>query len=244
MEHIDHLWPNGPCFFYDDALFKPGTDSFLLGAFPKTKAGERVCDLGCGTGLLGVLLLARQPGLTVTGVELSPQAAALAEKTAAANGFGDAMTVHQADLRRLDGLLPAGGFDLCVCNPPYFQPGRGATAADDALRTARCEAETTIQDVCAAASRLLRWGGRLALCFRPDRLTDLLCAARNAGLEPKRLRLVESRPGKAPSLLLLEARRGGNPGLTVEPSLVLADAAGGPTEEYNAIYFRNLEVPL
>ena len=89
MERWDRLRTGGYRFVYDDALFPPGTDSFLLSAFPKLRPGLRICDLGCGTGLLGLLLLQRQPAMTATGVELLPQAAALAERTAAANGLED-----------------------------------------------------------------------------------------------------------------------------------------------------------
>ena len=75
----DQLWPGGFRFLFDDELFQPGTDSFLLGSFPRLRRGERVCDLGAGTGLLGLLLLAREPDLQVTNVELQAAAVALAE---------------------------------------------------------------------------------------------------------------------------------------------------------------------
>lgn len=241
MEYCDHLWPGGPCFYYSDALFQPSTDSFLLGAFPRTKPGERVCDLGSGTGLLGLLLLARQRELTVTGVELLPEAVALAEKMAAANGFDHRMVFRQGDLRDTAALPPAGSFDLCVSNPPYFSSGTGAPAAGGARRIAREEETAALADICAAARRLLRWGGRFALCYRPERLTDLLCALRQYGLEPKRLRCVQSRRSLPPFLVLAEARRGGRPGLSLEAPLVLTEEDGRPTAEYQRIYFRNLE---
>ena len=89
MERWDTLWDGGWTFCFDDGAFKPSTDSFLLGSFPPLRRGWRVCDLGSGTGLLGLLLLAREPSLTVTGLELSPAACALADRTAAANGLTD-----------------------------------------------------------------------------------------------------------------------------------------------------------
>ena len=68
MEHWEYLKPDGLRFVWDDTLFRPGTDSFLLSSLPKLSAGLRVCDLGCGTGLLGLLLLQRQSELTITGL--------------------------------------------------------------------------------------------------------------------------------------------------------------------------------
>ena len=59
----------------------------LLGSFPRLKSGLRVCDLGSGTGLLGLLLFQRQRALSVTGVELLPDAVRLAEQAAARNGW-------------------------------------------------------------------------------------------------------------------------------------------------------------
>ena len=126
-----------------------------------------------------------------------------------------------------------------MCNPPYYPVSSGALTADKSLRTARAEVNCTLEDVCRAASYLLRWGGSFCLVHKPERLTDVLCALRQAGMEPKRLRSVCRCAGSAPSLLLLEGRRGGKPGLTVEPPLALETPAGAPTAELDAIYFRD-----
>ena len=95
MEHWEALKPGGLRFVWEDALFRPGTDTFLLSSLPRLKPGLRVCDLGCGTGLLGLLLLQRQRGLAVTGVELQPEAAALLERAASENGLTDRLTVRR-----------------------------------------------------------------------------------------------------------------------------------------------------
>ncbi|MCI8909567.1 MAG: methyltransferase [Oscillibacter sp.] len=238
MEHWESLCPGGLRFVYDDALFRPGTDTFLLSAFPRLRPGLRVCDLGCGTGLLGLLLLQRQRELRVTGLELRPEAALLAERAGAENSLGERWTIRQGDLREIRGLLPAGQLDLVVCNPPYYPPGSGRLPSAPALREARSESACTLVEVCRAASYLLRWGGAFCLCHKPERLTDLLCALREAGLEPKRLREVCRRPGAAPQLLLAEGRRGGRPGLTVEAPLLLEAPDGTPSAELDAIYFK------
>lgn len=241
MERWDALCPGGLHICWDETAHKPGTDSFLLGSFPRLKPGLRVCDLGSGTGLLGLLLLQRQRELRVTGLELSGDAAALADRAAAKNGLTDRLRTLRGDLREAERFLPAGSFDLCVSNPPYFPLGGGAEAGSAVRRSARSETDCTLADVCRAAARALRWGGRLCMVHRPERLCDLMCDLRAAGLEPKRLRMVETRAACAPSLLLIEAARGGRPGLTVEPPLTLFDRDGAPTAAYRAAYFQTKE---
>lgn len=241
MERCDRLAGTGWLLYYDDHLFPPGTDSFLLSAYPKLKPGLRVCDLGAGTGLLGLLLLRRQRLLDVTGVELSAAALALAEKNAAENGLAERLRFLHADLRRMSELPQAGRFDLVICNPPYFSVGSGAAAPDAERHSARAEVTCTLADVCRAGAFLLRWGGRFCLVYRPDRLTDLLVTMRSAGLEPKRLRAVQKTAGSAPSLLLVEGRRGGRPGLSPEPPMILTNPDGSYTPEINAVYFHTKE---
>ena len=241
MEHWEALCHGGYRFVYDDALFRPGTDTFLLSSLPRLKPGLRVCDLGCGTGLLGLLLLQRQPGLTITGIDIQPAAIRLAEEAAVKNGLTDCLTFQAADLRNVKALFPTGSFDLAVCNPPYYPSASGSLSGDSARRTARSEVACTPEDVCKAASYLLRWGGSFCLVHKPERLTDLLCALRENGLEPKRLRFVCKTAGSAPSLVLAEARRGGRPGLAIEEPLILQTPDGAPTPEVDAIYFRQQE---
>lgn len=235
------LCPGGLRFVYGNGQHPPGLDSFLLASLPRLKPGWKVCDLGCGTGLLGLLLLQRRRELTVTGLDIQPEAVRLGKLAAAENRLEDRLFFRLEDLRKT--TLPAGSFDLAVCNPPYFPPSAGPLPKGEARRTARTEETCILEDVCRAAGRLLRWGGAFCLVHKPERLTDLLCALRGEALEPKRLRLVSLRPERAPSLLLLEARRGGKPGLAVEEPLILENPDGSPTAELDRIYFRE-EAPL
>ncbi len=230
MVRKDHLWDGGPAFYFDAAAFPPTTDSFALGWFAHPKRGEAVCDLGCGVGLLGALLLARESSLHLVNVEQNEAALALAARTFAENSWAAAF--RAGDLRDGAVLPAAGSMDYVVCNPPYFRSGSGKSAGSKMRQDAREETQCTLDDVCAAAARILRWGGRFALVYRPERLTDLLCALRAHALEPKRLRFVAPEPDAAPSLVLAEARRGGKPGVQLEPPLVIG------TPEWNAVYFR------
>lgn len=183
-----------------DACFPLGEDTIRLAAFATVRRGWRVCDLGCGPGPLPLLLLGREPSLAVTGVERDPEAASLARRNLEENGLlGEILT---GDLRDRT-LLPAGAFDLAVSNPPWFPVGTGKSGGP-----ARAEEACTLEELCVAAARLVKNGGRFALVHRPERLVDLLCALRAHGLEPKRLRLERPR-------VLVEAVRRGRPGLEI-----------------------------
>ena len=239
MEYCDTLHPSDYRLHFSDELVKPGTDSFLLADFVHLKKGMRICDLGAGIGLLGLLLLNRCSELTVHNVELKEAAVQMAERNIACNSLEQQMHLHHADLRALRGILPAGELDLVISNPPYFKTGSGGRAHGAVRAAAREEMACTIEDVCRSAAYLLRWGGTFSLVFRPERLVDLFCAMRQCGIEPKRLRFVEKQAGLAPILVLVEGRRGGNSGLTYEPPLVIYGPDGRETAEMDRINFRN-----
>ncbi len=194
-------WPEG--------VFPLGGDALALGDFASVKPGQRVCDLGTGNGALLLLLARRAENLSLTGIDIGPLSARTARENLEANGLEG--EVICGDLRTAS--LPAGGFDLVVSNPPYFPVGGGKSGGP-----ARSEEFCTLEELCAAAGRLVKNGGRFALCHRPERLADVICALRAHNLEPKRLKLISHGPGHPPSLLLLEAVKQGKPGLRVEIS--------------------------
>lgn len=190
-------------------VFPLGGDALALGDFAAIKSGWRVCDLGTGSGALLLLLARRAERLSLTGIDIDPLSARTARENLEANRLEG--EVICGDLRAAP--LPAGSFDLVVSNPPYYPVGGGTSGGP-----ARSEECCTLDELCAAAGRLVKNGGRFALCHRPERLADVVCALREHGLEPKRMKLVSHGPGHPPSLLLLEAVRQGKPGLRVEIS--------------------------
>ncbi|MBR4211942.1 MAG: methyltransferase [Oscillibacter sp.] len=236
MEHWEALRPDGYRFVWEDGLFRPGTDSFVLSSLPRLKRGLRVCDLGSGTGLLGLLLLQREPSLTVAGLEQSPEAVALAERCAEINGLSGRLQSYRMDLRDAPARFSTGAFDLIVSNPPYYC---GVAPSGDARRAARHESACTLPELVRAAAYLLRWGGAFCLVHKPERLADVLCCLREGRCEAKRLRLVHETADAPPALILVEGRRGGKPGLTIERPLVLRRPDGTPTPELDTIYFRD-----
>ena len=217
---------------------KFGADAFLLSDFAAPRRRELACDLGAGCGIVGALWFRHpeQAPREVWAVELQEQAVEQMRVSLSEGGLpADRFHPLLADLRELKGKLEAGSFDLVTCNPPYKPAGHGILSERDADRITRHGTMCTIEDVCRTARDLLREGGRLCVCQRPEQLAEVICAMRKARLEPKRLRFVQQRPECAPWLFLLEGRLGGKPFLKVEPPLIV-EGPGGFSAEMLRIY--------
>ena len=217
------------------------TDTILLSDFAAVKNGDRVVELGTGCGTIPLLMIRDSSPKSITAVELQQDAVELLKSSIdlnLQNGVENSALIHplHGDIRDIASLLPAGESDLVVCNPPYKLSGSGITNPDPSKLTARHESECTLDDICEAARWLLRFGGRFVMCQRPERLTDVLSCMRAHDLEPKRLRMVQGRTGKAPKLFLCEAKRGSKHGyMDVLPALIIEDESGF-TNEMKQIY--------
>lgn len=219
------------------------TDTLLLAHFSLPRPGEHCAELGCGCGVIPLLWCRRARPAHVTAMELQPDAAALAERSVRENGLAEAVTVIQGDVREYKSLLPHQGLDRIACNPPYYPAGTGLPSRDPGRRTARHNEALTLEDVACAARYGLKFGGRLCLCLPVSRMAEAIISLSQRRLEPKRLRLVQQRPDKAPYLFLLECRLGGRPGLTAEPTLFIQDGSGRFTREMEEIYGDYREQP-
>ena len=236
----DELWHGGPQFINDSGVFRLGTDSVLLADFTNTAKAKRAVDLGCGSGIISIILSWNNPEMFIDSVEIDPRAAGIAAENAKINRLSARMTVTTGDLRDHRELFTAGAYDLTVSNPPYFAKGHGKQSSIDGLKSARSEEFCTLSDVCKAAMYLTRWGGIFALVHRPQRLSEIFAALSESGFEPKRMRFVQHMAKSPPSLVLIESRRGGNPSLTIEAPLILANDDGSDSAEVCRIYRRHI----
>lgn len=233
MEQCREIRVRGGLTLLQDARFFPMTqDSVLLADFAAPRLRGRVLDLGAGQGFLTVLTALRAPQAAFAGLELEPEAAALAEENCRRAGL--CVPVTAGDLREMPAEL-RGRFDFCLCNPPYYEAKRGKTAKTGSLAAARATG-AGIGQVCAAAALALKDGGRLLICFPAGRLAALMRALSQHALEPKTLRFVRETARAEASILLLEAAKQGGEGLALLPDLILRDGAGKHTEEYRRIY--------
>jgi tRNA1Val (adenine37-N6)-methyltransferase len=233
---MDELWPGGPKFAQETGVFKLGSDSVLLADFVNISRMKTIFDIGCGAGILTVLIGIRSPEAQIDAMDISGEAVNLAKRNIAYNGLS--ANIMHGDIRLHKGTLKAGFYDLAVANPPYFPRNSGKSAENEAIAAARDERFCTLEDVVKTAAYILKWGGRFAVVHRPERLSELFVAMSLNGIEPKRLRLVLNRADSAPTLVLAEGKRGGRPGLAIMPPLVLTEADGSDSKEIRRIYRR------
>jgi tRNA1Val (adenine37-N6)-methyltransferase len=195
--------------------FRSSLDPVLLAGFATPPYG-RFLDIGCGTGAVSFLLLARDPATTGVGVEIQPRLAALAEKGRAHNGFGERFTVRAGDVR---GLADLGTFDLVATNPPFRPLGNGVLPTDRERSVAHHEVSLTLAGWLDVTAAVLAPAGRLCAIFPADRDPELVAGILQRGLVVTRRRFVHPQAGLAPGRVLVEAARTGVARL--EPPLVV-----------------------
>lgn len=210
----------------------PAVDSLALADFADAKG--RIADLCCGAGLIGLLLLQKSAGSSLTGIDSCADACTEAMRNAERNCLSGRVSIVEARLDQVRTLLPSGSFDSAVCNPPYHAAG-GKLSPDPARAAARSDADCPLSTVCSAAAWLVKTGGSFSIVYPAGRLPDLFEALRVHGFEPKRIRLIRHTAAHAPSLVLVQARRCGGVGLTFDSDLILYDADGRETAVYRAV---------
>lgn len=224
--------PNGFTLELPKGAFPLSTDSMVLAHFARLPKNARVLDLGSGCGTLGLLLCSRDPHCHVTGLELTEKAHLAAMDNIRRNGVSHRMVSICADLKSVSERFSPGCFDLCLSNPPYFSGG----PASKELPLARREDACSAGELLRSAAWSVKFGGDVYLVHRPERLAELIAAASRLQLEAKRLLLLRHRENGPISLIFLQFRKGGKPGLLLEEES-LHDSRGNPTNFYNMVYY-------
>ncbi len=219
MLRLDDLRWGGYRLWQDTEGFCFSVDAVILAKFCRFKPHSRGLDVGCGNGVLPLLLKAREPSLSMVGLELDETAAALAKKNMAENQVE--VSILHGDMMEPPAILKRDSFDFIVSNPPYEKVGTGRLPKGGHRSTARAEIHWDLDTFMKHSALLLKGMGRLFMIHRPRRLGEIMAAASAHRLEPKRLRLVQPNLLKGANLVLLEFVKGGNPGLTVEETLLV-----------------------
>ena len=198
-----------------------GSDTYLLSAFIKEQRYGHAADLGSGTGIAALLCAARKKFSHIYAVEIQDSFYDLIKRNSEINGFGDTITAINKDIRYIKSEDVGGELDAVFSNPPYMKINSGKRNVADEKYIARHEVFGGIHDFCAAASRLLKFGGKFYCVYRPDRLSELMSAMCDSRLEPKRMTFVYPDTDSIPSAVLIEAKKGAAPALCVTKPLII-----------------------
>ena len=230
-EHIEDLGDGVGVVVSKQHTF--GTDAMLLANFANPKRNDVACDFGSGCGIIPFLWLRDKKCSQITAIEIQETGCNQMLRSIELNDT-DKITVLNRDLKDIDDLK-AGSFDVVTMNPPYKIENGGIKNDEDFATIARHETFCNMDDIAKSASRLLRFGGKLCICQRPERVFDVMYSMRKNGIEPKTLRFVSKKGDTQPWLVLIEGKRGAKNGLKVEGNLVAYNDDGTLTDEMLSI---------
>ena len=222
---------NGYTLEISQGGFPLSTDSMALAGFVKLPRKAQVLDLGSGCGSLGLLLCADHPDCTVTGIEVDKSAHAAAVHNIEVNDLTARLISICGDVNNISTLVEPGSFHCCVSNPPYFSSGPQSQTLPLARRDDGCSMDALFR----AAAWALKYGGDFFIVHRPERLAELCACGSAHKLEPKRLCLLRHKEDGPISLILMQCRKGGKPGLLWEEA-ALFTTRGEPTPYHQTIY--------
>lgn len=235
-ERLDELHRNGYFIIQDPKRFCFGMDAVLLSGFAWAKKGERVLDLGTGTGIIPILMEAKTDGEDFTALEIQEESADMARRSVCYNHLEDKIKIVTGDIKDASNLFGASSFDVITTNPPYMIGDHGLNSPTEAKAIARHEVCCTLDDVLRESARLLCPGGRFYMVHRPFRLAEIMSKMVEYKLEPKRMKLVYPYIDREPNMVLIEGLRGGKSRITVEKPLIVYKEQGVYTDEIYDIY--------
>lgn len=235
-ERLDDLQRNGYQIIQNPEKFCFGMDAVLLSGFAHAKEGDKVLDLGTGTGIIPILMAAKNKGCHLTGLEIQEESADMASRSVALNGLTERIRIVTGDIKEADRIFPSASFDVITCNPPYMIGQHGLQNPDAPKAIARHEICCTLEDVLRVSAKLLRPGGHFYMVHRPFRLAEIIEGMVRYRIEPKRMQLVYPFVDKEPNMVLIEGARGGKSRMTVEKPLIVYKEPGVYTDEIYDVY--------
>ena len=235
-ERIDDLQRNNLKIIQNEEKFCFGMDAVLLSGFAKVKPGERVLDMGTGTGIIPILLSAKTKAGHLTALEIQEESADIARRSVSMNGLQEKIEVVTGDIKEASVLFGKATFEVVTCNPPYMTDLHGLKNPELPKAIARHEVLCSLEDVVREASAVLKPNGRFYMVHRPFRLAEIFAMCQKYKLEPKAMQLVHPFADKEPNMVLLECLKGGKPMIKIAPPLVVYKEPGVYTEEIYKVY--------
>jgi len=235
-ERLDDLQRNGLKIIQKTDGFCFGMDAVLLSGFATVKPGEKVLDMGTGTGIIPLLLSAKTKGEHFTGLEIQDVIADMAARSVNLNHLEGKIEIVNGDIKEASRIFGAASFDVVTTNPPYMNDAHGLKNPTEVKAISRHEVLCTLEDVVREGAKVLKSGGRMYMVHRPHRLIEIITAMKQYKLEPKRMKMVHPFLDKEANMVLIEAVKGGGSWLKMEAPIVVYQEPGVYTDEIWEIY--------
>lgn len=235
-ERIDDLNRCGYKIIQNTDKFCFGMDAVLLSDFAKAVKGDKVVDLGTGTGIIPILMEAKTDADSYIGIDIQAESVEMASRSVSMNNQQDKIKIVQCDIKTVSNELGVGLYNVVTTNPPYMNNSKGLVNPNSAKAIARHELKCSLEDVVREASRLLKVGGKLYMIHRPFRLVEIINVMTQYKLEPKRMRFVYPYIDKEPNMVLIEAVKGGKSMVKIEKPLIVYKDVNVYTDEIHEIY--------
>ena len=186
-ERLDELHRNGYFIIQNPARFCFGMDAVLLSGFAQARQGERVLDLGTGTGIIPILMEAKTKASDFFALEIQEESADMARRSVRYNHLEDKIRIITGDMKDASKIFGASSFDIVTTNPPYMIGQHGISSASDAKAIARHEILCDLDDILRESAKVLRPNGRFYMVHRPFRLAEIFAKMVAYKIEPKRM---------------------------------------------------------
>ncbi|MBQ7795855.1 MAG: tRNA1(Val) (adenine(37)-N6)-methyltransferase [Lachnospiraceae bacterium] len=235
-ERVDDLQRNGLKIIQKTDGFCFGMDAVLLSGFAHVKRGEKVLDMGTGTGIIPLLLSAKTEGEHFTALEIQKEIASMAARSVAMNHLEEKIEIVNGDIKEASRIFGAASFDVVTTNPPYMNDAHGLKNPTEVKAISRHEVLCTLEDVVREGAKVLKPGGRMYMVHRPHRLIEIITVMKQYKLEPKRMCMVHPFKDKEANMVLIEAVRGGGSWLKMEAPIIVYKEPGVYTDEIYDIY--------
>lgn len=240
-EKTENLGIKGYQILQKESGFRFGMDAVLLSDFVVEKKDAKAVDLGTGTGIIPILMEAKGKASHLSALEIQADMVDMARRSVLLNQLDEKIEIVEGDIKEASTIFSRDSFDIVTSNPPYMVANHGLTNPEEAKTIARHEILCTFEDVSRAAKALLKNKGKFYLVHRSYRLAEIIDQLRKDGLEPKRIRFVHPYKDKESNIFLLEAVKGGNARMVVEPPLIVYNKPNEYTKEIYDIYGMNPE---
>ena len=220
---LEELGLNGLKIYQDDELYRFTSDAVVLTKFASNRKGDVVADFCSGSGIVGLHYYALNPSVkSVDLIEIQKELAELSKKSVTLNGLDDKFTVINTPIQELSSEYN-GKYSLILCNPPYKKANSGEVNLSQKIAMCRHEVTVTQKEICLAAYKKLKHGGRFCICQRTERLVELISDLQSVGLNPTRIQMVTGKTGGTPYLVMIEAFKGVSPQVKVLADFVNGD---------------------